>query len=163
MTRRALVARASVTVSVVALALGGCTSEPPRSAPVSSPHCTTSPPATVLPTWARVGFSDPEPSMPHVVGDRGDITAILWADKDPLTAPPTAHRNNKILWVARVGGGDGPLEITAALEGTDRSVTRVVEPAPGPSVVDLPAPGCWSLDLTWGSHHDHLRLGYAEG
>ena len=101
--------------------------------------------------------------MPHVVGDRGDITAILWADRDPLTAPPTADRNNKILWVARVGGGDGPLEIAAALEGTDRRVTRVVEPAPGPSVVDLPTAGCWSLDLTWGSHHDHLVLGYAEG
>ena len=101
--------------------------------------------------------------MPHVVGDRGDITAILWADRDPLTAPPTADRNNKILWVARVGGGAGPLEIAAALEGTDQRVTRVVEPAPGPSVVDLPTAGCWSLDLTWGSHHDHLVLGYAEG
>ena len=101
--------------------------------------------------------------MPHVVGDRGDITAILWADQDPLTAPPTADRNNKILWVARVGGGDGPLEIRATLAGTARTATRVVEPAPGPSVLDLPAPGCWSLDLTWGGHRDHLVLGYAEG
>jgi hypothetical protein len=110
-----------------------------------------------------VGFSDPEPAMPHVVGDRGDIAAILWAETDPLTAPPTEGRNNKVLWVARVGGGDGPLEISATLAGTGRTVTRVVEPAPGPSFVDLPAPGCWSLDLTWGSHHDHLVLGYAEG
>ena len=101
--------------------------------------------------------------MPHVVGDRGDITAILWADHDPLTAPPSADRNNKILWVARVGAGDGPLEITATLAGTGRTATREVAPAPGPSFVDLPAPGCWSLDLTWGSHHDHLVLGYAEG
>ena len=161
MRRRALVARAAVTVSVVALTLDGCTSEPPRSAPVSAPHCTTSPPATVLPTWARVGFSDPEPAMPHVVGDGGDITAILWAEKDPLTAPPAEGRNNKVLWVARVGGGDGPLQIDAVLTDTGRTATREVEPAPGPSILDLPEPGCWSLDLTWGSHHDHLVLGYA--
>lgn len=148
--------------AALALALGGCTSEAPRPAPLS-PSCTTSPPSTVLPTWARVGFSDPEPVMPHVVGDRGDIAAILWAERDPLTAPPTDVRNNKVLWVARVGGADGPLEISATLNGTGRTATRVVEPAPGPSTIDLPAPGCWSLDLRWGNHRDHLVLGYAEG
>jgi hypothetical protein len=101
--------------------------------------------------------------MPHVLGDDGDIVAILWAEREPLSSPPSQLRNNKILWVPRVGRGAGPLLITAKLDGTGETVPRTVAPAPGPSIVDLPSPGCWSLDLTWGRHHDRVRLGYAGG
>ncbi|PUA82188.1 hypothetical protein C7S10_08735 [Nocardioides currus] len=97
------------------------------------------------------------------MGDEGDLAAIVWVAEHPLVSPQSADKSNKILWVARVGAGDGPLEIQATQEQTGQRVSRVVEPAPGPSIVDLPAPGCWSLDLTWGAHHDHLQLGYAEG
>jgi len=157
----------------VALALTGCTSgdtEEPRAASPEGPAetsaaaaCPTTYPATVLPHWARAGFSEPDPSVPHVLGDRGDMAAIVWAAQDPLSAPPAADKSNKILWVARVGAGDGPLRIRAVLGGTEQTVSRTVEPAPGPSIIDLPEPGCWSLDLTWGRHHDHLELGYASG
>ena len=99
--------------------------------------------------------------MPYVLGDKGDMAAIVWAPRNPLAAPPVPDKNNKILWVARVGGADGPLQIRAALEGTRETVTRKVDPAPGPSIIDLPSPGCWSVDLTWGNHHDHMLLGYA--
>ena len=40
----------------------------------------------VLPEWARAGFSDAEPQMPHVLGRSGEITAILFGD--PLASPP---------------------------------------------------------------------------
>ena len=53
----------------------------------------------VLPQWARTGFSDPKPKMPHVVGDSGAIAAVIFGD--PLVAPPAPDRSNKILWVAR--------------------------------------------------------------
>lgn len=101
--------------------------------------------------------------MPHVLSDKGDMAAILWDSHRPLAAPPAADRNNKILWVAKIGKGAGPLEIRAALEGTGLTVSRTVEPAPGPSIVDLPSPGCWSFALTWGRHRDHLELGYVSG
>jgi len=114
-------------------------------------------PAT-LPTWARAGFTPPTQPMSYVVGDSGDIVAILWAEHDPLQVPPAADRNNKILWVSRVGGGD--LTIRAALESSDQSVTRSVTGGPGPSIIDLPSPGCWSFDLTWGAQHDHIQLEY---
>lgn len=91
------------------------------------------------------------------------MAAIVWSSHRPLTAPPAADKNNKILWVARVGGADGPLQIRAVLEGTGQTVERRVEPAPGPSIIDLPSPGCWSFDLTWGRHHDHLQLEYVSG
>lgn len=101
--------------------------------------------------------------MPYVLGDKGDMAAIVWVSRHPLVAPPEAGKQNKILWVARVGAVDGPLQIRAALAGTAETVTRTVDPTPGPSIIDLPSPGCWSFDLTWGSHHDEMRLGYASG
>ena len=96
--------------------------------------------------------------MPYVMGDSGDIVAILWAEHDPLQAPPAADRNNKILWASRVGGGD--LHIRATLGSSDETVTRSVAGGPGPSIIDLPSPGCWSFDLTWGAQHDHIQLEY---
>jgi hypothetical protein len=96
--------------------------------------------------------------MPYVLGNRGDIAAIVWG---PLVVPPAADKNNKILWVARVGALGGSLRIQAHLVSTGQVVHRTVEGGPGPSIIDLPSPGCWSFDLTWGSHHDHLQLGYA--
>jgi hypothetical protein len=98
--------------------------------------------------------------MPYVMGDRGDIVAILWSEHDPLVVPPAAERNNKILWVARVSSA-GPLKMRARLTGSGASAARRVDGGPGPSVIDLPAPGCWSFDLTWGEQHDHVRLEYA--
>jgi hypothetical protein len=133
----------------------------PASPAGSTAGCRLDYEAAPLPAWAREGFTPPDRAMPYVLGDEGDLVAILWDTHHPLEAPPAAGENNKILWVARVGPGDGPLEIRATLEGTGQTVTRTVSPAPGPSGIDLPSAGCWSLDLTWGSHRDHLMLGYA--
>jgi hypothetical protein len=97
--------------------------------------------------------------MPYVMGARGDIVAILWAD--PLHAPPLAARSNKILWVSRLDGQlAAPLWIRATLNGTGRAVTREVAGGPGPSIIDLPAAGCWSFALSWSGHQDHLELRY---
>ena len=49
------------------------------------------------------------------------------------------------------------------LTGSGQTASRTVDGGPGPSIIDLPAPGCWSLNLSWGDHHDHLRLEYASG
>jgi hypothetical protein len=46
--------------------------------------------------------------MPHVMGEAGNIVAILWA----------------------------------------------------PSIINLPAPGCWTLHLSWSGHTDQLKLRY---
>jgi hypothetical protein len=53
-----------------------------------------------LPVWARKGFSNPKPRMPHVLSAAGKLTAILWAN--PLLSPRPKDHSNKILWVARV-------------------------------------------------------------
>lgn len=163
----------AAAVAVVALGVGVAAvvgahrsgDDPPvASTPTSGPTvagCRLDPAPKPLPTWARAGFTPPGQPMPFVLGDRGDIVAILWSTHHPLVAPPAATRNNKILWVAKVGAADGPLQIRATLASTGQTVTRTVTAAPGPSIIDLPAAGCWSLDLSWGSHRDHLVLGYA--
>ncbi len=100
--------------------------------------------------------------MPHVMGAQGKIVAILWALHDALHVPPLANRANKILWVSRLDvRPGGPLTIKATLNGTDRTATRVLPNGPGPSYVDLPAAGCWTLSLSWSGHRDQVELQYA--
>jgi len=48
--------------------------------------------------------------------------------------------------------------ITATLEGTSTSTTIDLHSAPGPSIVDMPMPGCWHLSLAWGTHTDGIDL-----
>jgi hypothetical protein len=95
--------------------------------------------------------------LPYVLGQRGEIVAILWPD---LAAPPRAGQNNKILWVARDRGPE-PLAITARLGSA--TVTTTVQGGPGPSTIDVPGPGCWTFDLRWGTHQDTLVLPYRAG
>jgi hypothetical protein len=116
-----------------------------------------------LPTWARAGFSPPTQRIPHILGTDGEIAAILFAD--PLRSPPPPDHRNKILWVSRASTRPGSaLRITAQHTDGRRPVgppvTRTVRGGPGPSIVDLPSPGCWALTLRWSGHVDHLDLEY---
>ena len=127
--------------------------------PASSDGCAGQPPIGPLPTWARAGFQPPSAAVPHVLGSAGNIVAILWQPANALHSPPLPDVNNKILWVSRVPG-TGPLVIRASLAGSTRTATVSVPGGPGPSYVDLPAPGCWTLHLSWAGHTDQLRLRY---
>ena len=116
----------------------------------------------VLPVWARAGFSEARPRMPYVLGASGRVAAILWA---ALNSPPASNHNNKILWVSRVSNHPGSsLRIRAQrMTGTRRDgapVTRVVRGGPGPSIINLPAAGCWRLTLRWSGWTDQLDLQY---
>jgi hypothetical protein len=118
-----------------------------------------------LPVWARGGFHPPGQSIGHVMGVRGEIVAILWGGpKTSLFAPPRkGQENNKILWVARLPlpvMSLAPMTIRATLNGTHVVASRVLPNGPGPSSVDLPAPGCWTLNLSWAGHHDQVDLWY---
>ncbi len=107
----------------------------------------------VLPEWARGGFSEAEPRMPHVLGEDGRIVAILFEQ------PLVAEREQKILWVSReLVNEPTDLEITAEREET--VVTRKVAGGPGPSGIEMPGSGCWTFDLRWAGRSDRLRLAY---
>ncbi|MBQ1067635.1 hypothetical protein KBX39_12605, partial [Micromonospora sp. D75] len=56
-----------------------------------------------------------------------------------------------------------PLVITATRDGTGAPVVREVDGGPGPSIVDLPAAGCWRLRLDWSGCTDTMDLVYRPG
>lgn len=134
----------------------------PSTVPAAAGACPAAISPRPLPAWARAGFHPQTQPMPYVMGAQGNIVAILWADHDPLHAPPLASTSNKILWVSRLNEQlASPLWIRATLNGTGRTATREVVGGPGPSIINLPAAGCWSFNLSWGGHQDHLDLRYA--
>ncbi|WP_236791331.1 hypothetical protein [Amycolatopsis sp. GM8] len=113
-----------------------------------------------LPDWARAGFSPPDQQVRYALGAQGEILGVLFTDSLQVPPPPTG--SNKILWVSKSDSA-GPLKIDATLAGSGLTTTREVPDGPGPSNVDLPAPGCWSLELSWPGHHDRVELPYRAG
>src|SRR3954451_18355954 len=140
--------RSRLALVLGAVSLAGCGS--------SRPSASCGVDRGVLPSWARTGFSDPQPKAPHVVAANGRVAAMLFGD--PLLAPPPKARANKILWVSRDPQQPGSDLRIRAVDGA-RVVNRVVEGGPGPSIVDLPA-GCWQLTLRWSGRTDTLALRY---
>jgi hypothetical protein len=141
---------------------------PPASAgPVTTAGCLARRIDGPLPEWARGGFHPPGVPIGHVMGVRGDIVAILWGGpKTSLYAPPRKDQNNKILWVARLPlpvMSLSPMTIRATLNGTHLVARRELPNGPGPSSVNLPAPGCWTLNLSWAGLQDQVDLWYTAG
>ncbi|MEU2983109.1 hypothetical protein ABZ647_01810 [Micromonospora aurantiaca] len=165
------VPRRVLLVSVLLLA--GCTGPAgvPDTAPGTTPATGPAAPSACaerletgrLPDWADAGFTG-DTRVRHVFGTRGDIVAILFAY--PLVHARGDGANNKILWVARPDPGRSepaqlsPLVITATLDGTGARAVREVPGGPGPSIVDLPAAGCWRLRLDWSGRTDTMDLVY---
>jgi len=149
---------------VVAATACSTTPPPPTSAPsaaaaaggVPQLGCAADVAPAPLPGWARSGFSPPDQPVPFVLGERGTILGVLFGQ--PLSAPAAPDRGNKILWVTRDPHPPGPLTITAALDGA--VATLEVPEGPGPSLVDLPTPGCWRLTLAWPDHTDGVAIAY---
>jgi hypothetical protein len=170
-----------VPLTVAALLVAACTSssqpsersQPPavrasaaqagtaHTGVVTSNGCAGQPPVSPLPVWARSGFHPANLAMPHVMGEAGNIVAILWAPRDALHSPSLQDRSNKILWVSRIPlVAPEPLVIRATLANSTRTTTVSVPGGPGPSIINLPAPGCWTLHLSWSGHTDELKLRY---
>lgn len=129
----------------------------------AAPACHSAVSHGVLPVWARTGFSDPRPRMPHVLGRSGAIVAVIFGY--PLLSPQAKTRSNKILWVSRRRVRPlSDLRIRAQpMHGTrsvGQPVVRVVRGGPGPSIINLPARGCWRLTLRWSGRTDQLDLDY---
>jgi hypothetical protein len=155
--------RVAIALVVIA-ALAGCSGGHTASATkVAAPACGSPVLMGVLPVWARGGFSDPLPKLPHVLGRSGQIAALVFGY--PLLSPPSKTRSNKILWVSKVPVNTlTNLRISAQrMDGggaVDKPVRRLVQGGPGPSIIDLPAAGCWRLSLAWSGHRDQLDLSY---
>ena len=162
--RRAVaVAPIAAAIAVVAVVTTVFLTRPAGPAPGAgqpASACTDLRPA-LLPTWARVGFSDPEPEMPFVTSRSGAMVAIVFAQ--PLVSPTLPDRGNKILWVTNDPASAGDtLQISGTVEGGTQTMTTTVPGGPGPSGIDVPVPGCWHFALTWGTHTDSVDLRYVD-
>jgi hypothetical protein len=83
------------------------------------------------------------------------------AGSGSLHSPPLQDRRDKILWVSKIPlAAPDPLVIVATLAGGTRTVTVSVPGGPGPSIINLPVPGCWTFHLSWSGHTDELKLRY---
>lgn len=155
---------ASISIASCSSGKGMTPQSPPKDQqPGSSTYvfrCVGRAPSRVLPKWvARAGFSGTAPRAPFILGANGRIAAVLFGQ--PFTVPPREGHNNKILWVARRSPNPAtPLRIEARLAGDGTLVAREVPGGPGPSVVDLPAAGCWHLTLQWSDLRDSINLRY---
>jgi hypothetical protein len=110
-----------------------------------------------LPGWARAGFTGDGAGVPHVLGARGEIVAVLFAYPPHTSSDPNGP--TKILWVSRPPQRAGdPLRIAGTTRDGRGSFRHDVANGPGPSGVPFPTPGCWHLDLRWGANSDSLDL-----
>ena len=153
-----------LTLVALSALLAALTASPASAGTNAAAPCGARVDRGVLPVWARAGFSDPRPRIAHVLGRSGEIAAILFGPA--LRSPAAKAYNNKILWVARSDPKSwSVLRIRAQrMSGArllGRPVSRSVAGGPGPSIIDLPAAGCWRMTLTWSGRTDSLDLRYA--
>ena len=100
--------------------------------------------------------------MPYSLSS-GDAAAAFWF-APRLRAGHPQNPSNKVLWVVRFPRNAHPLQVTARFGGDQAQVVRAIFPAdssPGeiyPSDIDLPQPGCWRLELAWGSHRASIDV-----
>lgn len=147
-----------VTGAAQVTGAAAATGAAPTAGAASDPTCVADVPAAPLPGWARAGFSPPDQAVPYVLGVRGEIVGVLFGQ--PLSAGQRPGHGNKILWITRDDHPAGPLGIEATLAGSALTVSRQLTDGPGPSLVDLPDPGCWRLALTWPGHTDQVAVTY---
>ena len=156
--------RVATLIATVSLAVAVAVAAAPSASSSPTAACRSVVHKGVLPAWARTGFSDPRPRLPHVLGRSHEIAALVFGY--PLRSPAAKDRGNKILWVSRRAVKPlSDLRIHAqrmtGRRSVGRPVTRVVVGGPGPSGINLPAPGCWRLTLRWSGRTDELDLQYA--
>ena len=114
------------------------------------------------PSWtSSAGSLD---GIPYVLSNQDNVAGFLFGPS--LRAGHPTNPTNKILWVVREPRNGQPLHVTAASNLSRAAIVTYDFPAnssPGeiyPSIVDVPAPGCWRLTLTWSGHQAQLSLRY---
>ena len=153
---------AAIALAAAAIPAVAQRSAAPAATQLSTKACKPAIDQGVVPVWARTGFSSPKPRLPHEVGRKNEIAALIFGY--PLQAPPTKTRSNKILWVSRRPVQPlSDLRISAqrmvGARMIGKPLARKVAGGPGPSLIDLPA-GCWRLTLHWSGRSDSLDLRY---
>jgi hypothetical protein len=111
-----------------------------------------------LPSWADVGGG----GIPWAVGRPPEVVGILFATELVAKGERPDGSTNKILWLTRTPISSRLLTLRAqpadaatpvVTQSIDAAVTDVGSAGyqQFPSIVDLPNPGCWRINLSWGA------------
>jgi hypothetical protein len=118
-----------------------------------------------VPAWLDDAGAHNNPDfLPYAVATPATAAGFLFGY--PLRAGHPDNPANKILWVVALPRAGSALDISAHPIGNATPLITTTEPAgssPGeiyPSIVDVPEPGCWHLDLTWAGHQASIELEY---
>jgi hypothetical protein len=87
--------------------------------------------------------------VPWTAADSGQAVAFVFAGRLVAGASPRVDgSSNKVLWVLR-----DPVQFTVEGRPSGQSTPVVTVPG-GPSIVDVPTPGCWTFRLIPSNHPD---------
>jgi hypothetical protein len=107
------------------------------------------------PVWAQGGWNQPAAPwpVPWAFGTGKDAVAYVFATELVAGASPRVNgTNNKVLWEAKNSLSDAGIRIEGHPLGQTQPVVTI---AGGPSIVDVPAAGCWTFALSWSSNGKH--------
>jgi hypothetical protein len=91
--------------------------------------------------------------VPWALGTNDDTVAYLFATQ--LVAGVGSRvdgSQNKVLWEAEESPSGGNVLVEGRPLGKSEPVVTI---AGGPSITDVPMPGCWAFRLSWGSNGEH--------
>jgi hypothetical protein len=118
-----------------------------------------------VPAWLdEAGAHNNPDGLPYAVATPPIAAGFLFGY--PLRAGHPDNPANKILWVVARPRGGSALTISAHPIGKAAPLVTTIQPAnssPGeiyPSIVDVPEPGCWHLDLAWAGQQASVELEY---
>lgn len=108
------------------------------------------------PLWAQGGWSHAKGTpwpVPWAFGTENTTVAYLFAIQLVAgTSPRVDGSQNKVLWEAR----DFPSGGNVLVDGHPFGESQPVVSIPGgPSITDVPTPGCWTFQLFWTSNGPH--------
>jgi len=154
-----------VVAATVAVAPGCTADAPPRTAMPSVVAQSPSEPTAhggcgntevhtgPIPAWANSGFSGSSTGLPWAAGTPSTAIAMLFATELVARGQRPDGSSNKILWATETSTYQ--LRIVARPADGAGSPVAINEPTTNgnqvPSIVDLPTPGCWTFQLTWGA------------
>lgn len=154
--------------------LAGCSPSPITSTPASSPSVppsasvsasvpgsrntgagcagTTVDTGTGLPSWADIGGG----SIPWAVGKPPVVVGVMFATELVAKGQRPDGSANKILWLTEAPISSPQLTLRAqpadaATPVVNLRLARAEGQQQFPSIVDLPTPGCWRINVSWGA------------
>jgi hypothetical protein len=161
-----------LAAAAIAIASLACSEQqpPPPASPQPSPSIVTAGCGSTpvlsghQPAWLVDAAAYNPPSLPYVIATPAIAAGYVFGY--PLTSGRKSP-SNKILWVVGKPRNGSGLELIVHPVGASTPVSEQSEPpdsSPGeiyPSIVDVPFPGCWHVELTWDGNTAAVDLLYA--